>query len=46
MAWTMAGAGHRTAVIERKLVDGSCPNIAMSSQQEHHSQCQSIADSS
>ena len=28
MAWTMAGAGHRTAVIERKLVGGSCPNIA------------------
>jgi pyruvate/2-oxoglutarate dehydrogenase complex dihydrolipoamide dehydrogenase (E3) component len=28
LAWTMAGAGHRTAVIERKLVGGSCPNIA------------------
>ena len=28
MAWTMAKAGHRTAVIERKLVGGSCPNIA------------------
>jgi pyruvate/2-oxoglutarate dehydrogenase complex dihydrolipoamide dehydrogenase (E3) component len=28
MAWTMATAGHRTAVIERKLVGGSCPNIA------------------
>src|SRR5438445_13766550 len=28
MAWTMAGAGHRTVVIERKLVGGSCPNIA------------------
>ena len=27
-AWTMAKAGHRTAVIERKLVGGSCPNIA------------------
>lgn len=28
LAWTMAGAGHRTAVIERKLVGGSCPNVA------------------
>jgi pyruvate/2-oxoglutarate dehydrogenase complex dihydrolipoamide dehydrogenase (E3) component len=28
MAWTAAKAGHRTAVIERKLVGGSCPNIA------------------
>jgi pyruvate/2-oxoglutarate dehydrogenase complex dihydrolipoamide dehydrogenase (E3) component len=28
MAWTMAKAGHRTAVIERMLVGGSCPNIA------------------
>jgi pyruvate/2-oxoglutarate dehydrogenase complex dihydrolipoamide dehydrogenase (E3) component len=28
MAWTLAKAGHRTAVVERKLVGGSCPNIA------------------
>src|SRR5258705_10376496 len=28
LAWTMASAGHRTAVIERKLIGGSCPNIA------------------
>ena len=28
IAWTMAKAGHRTAVIERKLIGGSCPNIA------------------
>ena len=28
MAWTMAKAGHRTAVIERSLVGGSCSNIA------------------
>ena len=27
-AWTMAKAGHRTAVVERKLIGGSCPNIA------------------
>jgi len=26
LAWHMARAGHRTAVIERKLVGGSCPN--------------------
>ena len=28
LAWTMSAAGHRTAVIERRLVGGSCPNIA------------------
>ncbi len=28
LAWTMAAAGHRTAVIERKLIGGSCPNVA------------------
>jgi len=28
MAWTMAKAGRRTAAIERKLVGGSCPNVA------------------
>jgi pyruvate/2-oxoglutarate dehydrogenase complex dihydrolipoamide dehydrogenase (E3) component len=28
LAWTMAKNGHRTAVVERKLIGGSCPNIA------------------
>lgn len=28
LAWTLAKAGHRSAVVERKLVGGSCPNIA------------------
>jgi pyruvate/2-oxoglutarate dehydrogenase complex dihydrolipoamide dehydrogenase (E3) component len=28
LGWTMAKAGRRTAVVERKLVGGSCPNIA------------------
>jgi pyruvate/2-oxoglutarate dehydrogenase complex dihydrolipoamide dehydrogenase (E3) component len=28
LAWTMAKAGQRTAVVERKLIGGSCPNIA------------------
>ena len=28
LAWTMASAGHRTAVIEQKLIGGSCPNVA------------------
>lgn len=28
LAWTLAKAGQRTAVIERKLIGGSCPNIA------------------
>ena len=28
LAWTMAKAGRRTALVERKLVGGSCPNVA------------------
>src|SRR5689334_3666998 len=28
LAWTMSAEGHRTAVVERRLVGGSCPNIA------------------
>lgn len=28
LAWTMAKAGKRTVVVERKYVGGSCPNIA------------------
>ena len=28
IAWTMAKAGRRTAVVERRYVGGSCPNIA------------------
>ena len=28
LAWTLSKAGHRTAVIERRLVGGSCPNVA------------------
>src|SRR6202790_2452506 len=28
IAWTLAKQGKRTAVIERKYVGGSCPNIA------------------
>ena len=28
LAWTMAAEGHRTAVVERKWIGGSCPNIA------------------
>src|SRR5215475_5654391 len=28
MAWTMALEGKRTAVVERKYIGGSCPNIA------------------
>src|SRR6516225_7257042 len=27
LAWTLAGSGRRTAVVERKYVGGSCPNI-------------------
>ena len=28
MSWTLAGKGKRTAVVERKLIGGSCPNVA------------------
>jgi pyruvate/2-oxoglutarate dehydrogenase complex dihydrolipoamide dehydrogenase (E3) component len=28
LAWTTAKAGHRTAVVERRWVGGSCPNVA------------------
>ena len=28
LAWTMAKAGHRTVVVERRYIGGSCPNIA------------------
>jgi pyruvate/2-oxoglutarate dehydrogenase complex dihydrolipoamide dehydrogenase (E3) component len=27
-AWYMAGSGRRTAVVERKWIGGSCPNVA------------------
>ena len=26
LSWHMARSGHRTAVVERKLIGGSCPN--------------------
>jgi pyruvate/2-oxoglutarate dehydrogenase complex dihydrolipoamide dehydrogenase (E3) component len=29
-AWTFAGQGQRVAVVERKYIGGSCPNIACS----------------
>jgi pyruvate/2-oxoglutarate dehydrogenase complex dihydrolipoamide dehydrogenase (E3) component len=28
ITWTLAQAGHRTAVVERKYIGGSCPNVA------------------
>ena len=28
LAWTMAKAGHRAAMVERRWLGGSCPNIA------------------
>jgi pyruvate/2-oxoglutarate dehydrogenase complex dihydrolipoamide dehydrogenase (E3) component len=28
LAWHMAQSGRRTAVVERRWVDGSCPNVA------------------
>src|SRR6516164_3666216 len=28
MAWTMAGEGRRTALVEREALGGACPNVA------------------
>ena len=28
ITWNLAQAGHRTAVVERKYIGGSCPNVA------------------
>ena len=28
LAWTLSKEGHRTAVVERAMVGGSCPNVA------------------
>ena len=28
LAWTLSKAGSRTALIERRMVGGSCPNVA------------------
>ena len=27
LAWHLAGSGRRTAVVERKWIGGSCPNV-------------------
>ena len=28
LAWTLAGQGQKTVVVERAMVGGSCPNVA------------------
>ena len=28
LAWTLSKEGHRTTLVERKMVGGSCPNVA------------------
>ena len=35
LAWTMAKAGHHVAVIERRWIGGSCPNIACLPSKRH-----------
>ncbi len=40
-AWTFAGEGKRVAVVDRKYIGGSCPNIACLAEQEHHPQRES-----
>jgi glycine/D-amino acid oxidase-like deaminating enzyme len=37
-AWTFAGEGKRVAVIDRKYIGGSCPNIACLPSKKHHPQ--------
>src|SRR4029079_12586118 len=37
IAWHMAGAGQRTAVVERKWIGGACPNIACMAKQHESS---------
>jgi len=34
LAWLMAQSGHRSAVVERKLIGGSCPSTNCLSQQD------------
>ena len=36
IAWTLAKKGMKTAVIERKYVGGSCPNIACLPSKKSH----------
>ena len=40
LAWHMAHAGHRTAVVERQWVGGSCPNINCLPSKNEISECQ------
>jgi pyruvate/2-oxoglutarate dehydrogenase complex dihydrolipoamide dehydrogenase (E3) component len=46
LAWTMAAEGRRTAVIEQKLIGGSCPNIACLPSKNiiHSAKVKSLAD--
>lgn len=37
-AWTSASEGLRTAVVERRLVGGSCPNIGLPADEERDPQ--------
>lgn len=39
LAWTMGGEGHRTAVVEWKLIGGSCPNVARLPSKNNYSAC-------
>ena len=36
LAWTLAGQGQQTAVVERSMVGGSCPNVACPKDLDHH----------
>ena len=39
-AWTFASQGQRVAVIERRYIGGSCPNVTCLPEQEHYSECE------
>jgi pyruvate/2-oxoglutarate dehydrogenase complex dihydrolipoamide dehydrogenase (E3) component len=44
-AWAMAGSGLRTAVIEQRLIGGSCPDVACLPSKNiiHSAKAQSLA---
>jgi pyruvate/2-oxoglutarate dehydrogenase complex dihydrolipoamide dehydrogenase (E3) component len=42
LAWHMARSGRRTAVVERRLIGGSCPQHQLSSEQERDLERESL----
>ncbi len=42
LAWTLGKQGGRVAVVERKYIGGSCPNIACLLQERHSQRPKSL----